>query len=73
MSFAMYFRHKELQKDITQRQKLFKIDVIYGLLISSYIPLLYLFGGAIGVSFTYFLASASAYYFYYRNYIIENN
>ena len=73
MSFAMYFRHKELQKNIIQRQKLFKIDVIYGVLISSYIPLLYSFGGAIGVSFTYLLASISAYYFYYRNYRIENN
>tara|TARA_Y100000590_G_scaffold319461_1_gene361541 strand:- start:727 stop:1251 length:525 start_codon:yes stop_codon:yes gene_type:complete len=60
MSYAMYLRHKQIQKSIEERMYLFKRDILYGLSITFLIPLLYYFGGTIFVSFAFILASIMA-------------
>ena len=60
MSYAMYLRHKQIQKSIEERMYLFKRDILYGLSITFLIPLLYYFGGTISVSFAFILASIMA-------------
>lgn len=60
MSYAMYLRHKQIQISIRERSSLFKTDILYGISITFIIPLLYYFGGAISVSFSYIVGSIIA-------------
>ena len=60
MSYAMYLRHKQIQISIRERSSLFKTDILYGISITFIIPLLYYFGGAISVSFSYIVGSLIA-------------
>lgn len=64
MSYAMFLRHVELQKDEKKRKLLFRTDIIYGSSITILIPLLFYTLGALGVSFSFFLASMTAFIFY---------
>ena len=67
MSYAMYLRHKRIQKSEQERVYIFKRDIVYGLTITFLIPLLYYFGGAIAVSFAFLLASLIALFSYSVN------
>ena len=67
MSYAMYLRHKRIQKSEQERVYIFKRDIVYGLTITFLIPLLYYFGGAIAVSFSFLLASLIALFSYSVN------
>jgi hypothetical protein len=67
MSYAMYLRHKRIQKSEQERVYIFKRDIVYGITITFLIPLLYYFGGAIAVSFAFLLASLIALFSYSVN------
>ena len=67
MSYAMYLRHKRIQKSEQERVYIFKRDIVYGITITFLIPLLYYFGGTIAVSFSFLLASLIALYSYSIN------
>ena len=67
MSYAMYLRHKRIQKSEQERMSIFRRDIIYGSAITFLIPLLYYFGGAIAVSFSFLLASLMALFSYSIN------
>jgi len=60
MCYAMFLRHKKIQDSYEERILLFRRDVIYGLLITFLIPILYILGNAIAVSFSFFFASMIA-------------
>ena len=67
MSYAMYLRHKRIQKSEQERVYIFKRDIVYGITITFLIPLLYYFGGTIAVSFSFLLASLIALFSYSVN------
>jgi len=67
MSYAMYLRHKRIQKSEQERVYIFKRDIVYGITITFLIPLLYYFGGTIAVSFSFLLASLIALFSYSIN------
>ena len=67
MSYAMYLRHKRIQKSEQERVYIFKRDIFYGLTITFIIPFLYYFGGAIAVSFSFLFASLMALFSYSFN------
>ncbi len=67
MSYAMYLRHKRIQKSEQERLYIFKRDIIYGSTITFLIPFLYYFGGAIAVSFSFLFASLMALFSYSFN------
>jgi len=60
MSYAMYLRHKKIQSSLKTRTDLFQTDILYGLSITFLIPILYYIGNAVGVSFSFFIASLIA-------------
>ena len=68
MSYAMYLRHKRIQKSEQERVSIFKRDIVYGIAITFIIPFLYYFGGVIAVSFSFLFASLMAYFSYSINY-----
>ncbi len=67
MSYAMYLRHKRIQKSEQERVYIFKRDILYGLTITFLIPVLYYFGGAVAVSFSFLFASLMALFSYSVN------
>ena len=69
MSYAMYLRHKRIQKSEQERMSIFKRDIVYGIAITFIIPFLYYFGGVIAVSFSFLFASLMAFFSYSINYI----
>ena len=68
MSYAMYLRHKRIQKSEQERVYIFKRDIFYGLTITFLIPLLYYLGGTIAVSFSFLFASLVAFFSYSINF-----
>ena len=56
----MFLRHKQIQTSIQSRINLFQKDILYGFLITFLVPMLYLTGGLLGVSFSFFTASLVA-------------
>ena len=64
MTYAMYFRQKSIQYTHKSRSSVFMYDIIYGLSISLYCPLLYYVGDVYGTSLSFFLASITAYLIY---------
>ena len=73
MTYAMYKRQYLLQKIENKSLNIFLLDVLYGGSISLLCPLLYLYGGALMVSLTYFLASCLALCMYSLSlYILKN-
>ncbi len=66
MSFAMFKRHKLIQEGISEREGLFLTDIIYGLSITLFVPILYFTGGIFATSFAFFVASAFAFMIYSR-------
>ena len=66
MCYAMYLRHKEIQTTTLQRESLFRSDIVYGISITMFVPILYYFGGVIGTSFAFFCASVFAFMIYSR-------
>ena len=60
MSYAMYLRHKKIQSSQEERFYLFKTDIFYGISITFLIPVLFYFGGAMLVAFSYLFASIIA-------------
>ena len=56
----MYLRHKKIQSSLKTRTDLFQTDILYGLSITFLIPILYYIGNAVGVSFSFFIASLIA-------------
>ena len=69
MIYAMYLRHKRIQKSEQERMSIFKRDIVYGIAITFIIPFLYYFGGVIAVSFSFLFASLMAFFSYSINYI----
>ena len=68
MSYAMYLRHKRIQKSEKERVSIFRRDIVYGSAITFIIPFLYYFGGAIAVSFSFLFASLMALFSYSINF-----
>ncbi len=66
MSFAMFRRHKLIQEGISEREGLFLTDIVYGLSITLFVPILYFTGGIFATSFAFFVASAFAFMIYSR-------
>lgn len=66
MCNAMYSRHKLIQRTVSERDTLFKTDIIYGISITLFVPILYYYSGIIGTSFAFFFASVFAYLIYTR-------
>jgi glycosyltransferase involved in cell wall biosynthesis len=64
MTYAMYFRQKSIQLAYESRSSVFMYDIIYGLSISLYCPLLYYVGDVYGTSLSFFFASITAYLTY---------
>ena len=64
MSNAMFKRHKMIQEGLTERNELFFVDIIYGLSITMFVPILYFFGGVFATSFAFFVASIFAFIIY---------
>lgn len=64
MTYAMYIRQTSIQFTYALRSNVFMYDIVYGLLISLYCPLLYFIGDAYGASLSFFFASISAYFTY---------
>lgn len=60
MSYAMYLRHKQIQTSTEIRKYLFKRDILYGISITFLIPILYVTGGTVAVSFAFIIASFCA-------------
>ena len=67
MCYAMYIRHRKIQTTTTERQILFKTDIVYGASITLFVPTLYYVGGIVATSFAFFLASFFAFLIYSRN------
>ena len=63
MTYAMYVRQRSIQFTYESRSSVFIYDIIYGLSISLYCPLLF-FIGKYGTSLSFFLASITAYLVY---------
>lgn len=64
MTYAMYVRQKSIQFAYSSRLNVFIYDIVYGLSISLYCPLLFYIGNAYGTSLSFFLASITAYLVY---------
>ena len=64
MTYAMYVRQRSIQFTYESRSSVFIYDIIYGLSISLYCPLLFFIGNAYGTSLSFFLASITAYLVY---------
>jgi glycosyltransferase involved in cell wall biosynthesis len=64
MTYAMYVRQRSIQLTHTSRTSVFMFDIIYGLSISLYCPLLFYIGDVYGTSLSFFLASITAYLTY---------
>ena len=60
----MFKRHKMIQEGLTERNELFFVDIIYGLSITMFVPILYFFGGVFATSFAFFVASIFAFIIY---------
>lgn len=73
MVYAMFLRHKQIQISIQSRINLFQKDIIYGFLITFLVPILYSFGGLLGVSFSFFTASLIALIIYKVQYNFKAN
>ena len=71
MCYAMFLRHKKIQDSYKERLLLFKRDVLYGLSITFLVPILYLLGNIIAVSFSFFFASMFAMLSYSYNYKVK--
>jgi len=67
----MFLRHKKIQDSYKERLLLFKRDVLYGLSITFLVPILYLLGNIIAVSFSFFFASMFAMLSYSYNYKVK--
>jgi glycosyltransferase involved in cell wall biosynthesis len=73
MVYAMFLRHKQIQTSIQSRISLFQKDIMYGFLITFLVPILYSFGGLLGVSFSFFTASLAALIIYTAKYNFNIN
>ena len=60
MSYAMYLRHKNIQRSSKVRSDLFQTDILYGTSITFLIPILYYSANIVGASFAFFVASLIA-------------
>ncbi len=60
MVYAMYLRHKKIQISLIERKNLFKRDIIYGISIIFFIPILFYTIGTLGVSFAFIITSLMA-------------
>ncbi len=60
MVYAMYLRHKKIQISKIERKNLFKRDIIYGISIIFFIPILFYTIGTLGVSFAFIITSLMA-------------
>ena len=54
MTYAMYYRHLNIQLNKISQQETFKLDTAYGTIITLLLPLLYYFGNAYYVAATFF-------------------
>ena len=70
MCFAMYHRHKQIFIVTKQREKVLKIDNLYGIILIFIVPILYFLFGLIGVIFSFLTGSILAFLIYknYHNY-----
>jgi glycosyltransferase involved in cell wall biosynthesis len=66
---AMYSRHRQINQNFYMREVLFKKDIIYGLSITFFVPVLYILGGTFSVSFAFCVSSIFAYFVYNKNFI----
>lgn len=60
MTYAMYYRHLNIQLNKISQQETFKLDTAYGTIITLLLPLLYYFGNAYYVAATFFLSACFA-------------
>ena len=63
MTYAMYFRNKEIVVN-NQASNIFRIDIMFSILISLFLPLLYYFYGLVGVSYLYLYSSLLGIFLY---------
>lgn len=66
MTFAMFYRNYNLSNKKI-RKNTFKIDIVYAFIVSLLIPILYIIGGKLAVSFAFLISSVIA-FFLYSNY-----
>ena len=64
MTYGMYVRQKSIQFQYNLRSSVFAFDIIYGLSITFYCPLLYWVGNVYGTSLSFFFASITAFLVY---------
>ena len=63
MIYAMYRRNKEIVVN-NQASSIFRIDIMFSILISLFLPLLYYFYGLVGVSYLYLCSSLLGIFLY---------